>query len=62
MIAVFGEHAGVAGEFQAEVRKLPDLERLLTKAVKMLMRFQRRVPCTGCCAPANNILCLARHG
>ncbi len=41
MVAVFGEHAGVAAEFQAQIHKLPDLERLLAKAVTMLMRFQR---------------------
>jgi len=43
MVAVLSEHAGVAAEFQAEVRKLPDLERLLAKAVTMLTRFQKCV-------------------
>ena len=43
MVATFGEHAGIATEFQAELRKLPDLDRLLAKAVMMLMRFQRCV-------------------
>ena len=40
MIAVLTEHAAVAAEFQAEIRKLPDLERLLAKAVSLLTRLQ----------------------
>ena len=41
MVAVFGEHAEVAMEFQAALGELPDLERLLAKAVTMLTHFHR---------------------
>ena len=40
MVAVFGEHAAVAAEFQAEIGKLPHVERLLAKAVTLLTSFQ----------------------
>ena len=41
MVDVFGEHAAVAADFQARLGKLPDLERLLAKAVTLLVQFQR---------------------
>ena len=44
MVAEFSEHAGIATEFQAEIGKVSDLERLLTKAVTLLTRFQTCVP------------------
>ena len=61
MVAVFGEHAGIAAEFQAQIRKLPDLERLLAKAVAMLMRFQRCVCVIGRrrCASASFVVLYA---
>lgn len=42
MIAVLGEHAAVASEFQAAIGKVPDLQRLLVKSVTLLKRFH---PC-----------------
>ena len=39
MIAVLGEHAAIAAEFQTAIGKIPDLERLLVKSVTLLKRF-----------------------
>jgi hypothetical protein len=41
MVAIFAGHPAVATDFQAELGKLPDLERLLAKAVTLLTHFQR---------------------
>lgn len=41
VVEAFVAHPGPAGDFQFILETLPDLERLLAKAVTMLTRFQR---------------------